>query len=227
MSGNRFSPGVPSRVSQWGTHPYSSSFSESPAYLLMMSSLRQDGVVRCSPFTSTTSLVIPVTGSWCLSPERPLREFQGTPKKPISGAISYDGQRREAPHDIDSCMRVSDNQKFVMRSVVLLLPVVIVTERCTDWPCTLDMCNTTTSFIHGSNVCVIRRLAFLNLGFIDLMSCTPLPVTLRNLASQNSGLSTNLKILWCRSAFGKLGLFQLEYEKWFSQNKLGQAKWEY
>jgi len=57
-----------------------------------------------------------------------------------------------------------------------------------------DMCNTARSFAHESNTCVIDRLAFLNLGSIDILSCTPLPVTLNSLASQNSGLSTNLKI---------------------------------
>jgi len=72
-----------------------------------------------------------------------------------------------------------------MMSIILLLPVAISTDRSTDRPCALDMCN----------ICVIKRLAFLNLGFIGQMSCTPLPATLYNLASQNSGLSTNLKIL--------------------------------
>jgi len=56
------------------------------------------------------------------------------------------------------------------------------------------MCNTARSFTHESNTYVIRRLAFTNLGFIDLLSCNPLPATLQNLASQNPGLSTNLKI---------------------------------
>jgi len=81
-----------------------------------------------------------------------------------------------------------------MMSIVLFRPVVIATERSTDRPCTLDMFDTTRSFTHMSNTCVIRRLAFLNLGFIDLLSCTALPTTLHNLASQNSGLSTNRKI---------------------------------
>jgi len=34
-----------------------------------------------------------------------------------------------------------------------------------------------------SNTCVIKRLAFLNLGFIDLLPCTILPGALHNLAS--------------------------------------------
>jgi len=34
------------------------------------------------------------------------------------------------------------------------------------------MCNTARIFTHESNTCVIGRLAFLNLGFIDLLSCT-------------------------------------------------------
>ena len=42
---------------------------------------------------------------------------------------------------------------------------------------------------------VIRRLVFLILGFLDQLSCTPLPDTLHNLTWQNSGLSTNLTIL--------------------------------
>ena len=54
------------------------------------------------------------------------------------------------------------------------------------------MCNTAKSFTHESNTWVIRRLAFF--GFFYLMSCTQLPATLHNLASQNCGLSTNLKI---------------------------------
>jgi len=76
-----------------------------------------------------------------------------------------------------------------------MLPVAISTDRSTDRPCALDMWHTSRSFTHQSVTCVIRRLAFLNLGFIEQMSCTPLPVTLYNLASQNSGFSTNLKIL--------------------------------
>jgi len=80
-------------------------------------------------------------------------------------------------------------------SIILLLPVAISTDRSTDRPCPLDMCNTARSFTHESTTCVIRSLAYINLGFIEQMSCTPLPATLYNLASQNSGLSTNLKIL--------------------------------
>jgi len=57
-------------------------------------------------------------------------------------------------------------------SVILLQPAAISTERSTDRPCALDMCNTTRSFTHESNTCVIRRLAFLHLGSIDLPSCT-------------------------------------------------------
>jgi len=44
-----------------------------------------------------------------------------------------------------------------------------------DRPCALDMCNTARSFTHRSNTCVIRRLAFLILGFIEQMSCRSLP----------------------------------------------------
>jgi len=57
-------------------------------------------------------------------------------------------------------------------SIILLLPVAISTSRSTDWPCALDMFDTTRSFKHISNTCVIRKLAFLNPGFIDLLSCT-------------------------------------------------------
>jgi hypothetical protein len=50
--------------------------------------------------------------------------------------------------------------------------------RSTDRPCALDICNTARSFTHESNTCVIRRWAFLILGCIDLLSCTPPPDTL-------------------------------------------------
>jgi len=53
-------------------------------------------------------------------------------------------------------------------SVILLQPVAISTETSTDRPCALDMCNTARSFTHESNTCVIRRLAFLNPGFIQV-----------------------------------------------------------
>jgi len=43
--------------------------------------------------------------------------------------------------------------------------------RSADRPCALDMCNTTRSFTHESNTCVIRRWLFLILGCIDLVSC--------------------------------------------------------
>ena len=46
----------------------------------------------------------------------------------------------------------------------------------TDRSCALDMRNTARSFTHESTTYVIRRLAFLNLGFIDPLSCTPLGV---------------------------------------------------
>jgi len=91
-----------------------------------------------------------------------------------------------------------------MMSVVLLQPVAISIERSTNRPCALDICNTARSFTHESNTCVITRLAFLNLGLINLLSCTPLPATFYHLASENSGLSTNLKIL--RLLWEKLGI---------------------
>jgi len=59
-----------------------------------------------------------------------------------------------------------------MMSDIPLQPVAIFTERSTDQPCTREMCNTARIFTLKSNTCVIRRLAFLNLGFIDLLSCT-------------------------------------------------------
>jgi len=67
-----------------------------------------------------------------------------------------------------------------MMSIILLLPVAISTDRSTNRPCALDTYNTARSFTHRSNTCVIRRLMFLNLGFIEQMSCAPLPVTLYN-----------------------------------------------
>jgi len=51
-------------------------------------------------------------------------------------------------------------------------------QRSTDLHCALDMCNTTRSFTHESNTCEIRRLVFLNLGLIDLLSCTLITATL-------------------------------------------------
>jgi len=38
-----------------------------------------------------------------------------------------------------------------MVSITLLWPFVIATERSTDWPCALDMFDTTSSFTHVSN----------------------------------------------------------------------------
>ena len=57
-------------------------------------------------------------------------------------------------------------------SVTLLQPVAISTERSTDRPSALDMYNTARSFTRESNTCVIIRLVFINVGFIDLLSCT-------------------------------------------------------
>ena len=53
---------------------------------------------------------------------------------------------------------------------IILLPVAISTDRSTDRPCALDMCNPARSFKYRSNTCVIRRLALL----IEQMSCAPL-----------------------------------------------------
>jgi len=55
-------------------------------------------------------------------------------------------------------------------SIILLLPIAMSTDRSTDRPCALDMFNTARSFTHRSNICVIRGLVFLILGFIDQMS---------------------------------------------------------
>jgi len=65
-----------------------------------------------------------------------------------------------------------------MMSVIVPLPVAISTERSTDRLYKFDMCNTTRIFTHESHTCVIRRLAFLNIGFVDQLSCTPLSATL-------------------------------------------------
>jgi len=70
------------------------------------------------------------------------------------------------------CRATARRPGVEMMSVILLQPVAISTERSTDWPCERDICNTARSFTHECNTCVIRRLAFLNLGFIDLLSCT-------------------------------------------------------
>ena len=53
-----------------------------------------------------------------------------------------------------------------------------VEVRSVDRPCALGMCNTARSFTHESNTCVIRRWAFLIIGFIDLLSCIPPPTAL-------------------------------------------------
>jgi len=78
-----------------------------------------------------------------------------------------------------------------MMSDILLQPVTVSTERSTDQPCGRDMCNTARIFTHKSNTCVIRKLAFLNLGFVDLLTCTssPPPSTTSH-QSQRSGTVT-------------------------------------
>ena len=63
------------------------------------------------------------------------------------------------------------------RMSIILLPVAISTDTSTVRPCALDVCNTARIFIHKSNTCVIRRLAFLNLGFIERLFLTLLPAT--------------------------------------------------
>ena len=101
-----------------------------------------------------------------------------------------------------------------MMSIILLLPVEISTDRSTDQPCALDMCNTVRSFTNWSNTCVIRRLAFLNLDFIGQISPRSLPPSVDSLASQNSGLSTNLKILRYLNPFCLGAIFRRAAQGW-------------
>jgi len=61
---------------------------------------------------------------------------------------------------------------------IVICLITATFQRSTDRTCALDMCNTARSFTHESTTYVIRRLVFLNLGFIDPLSCTPLPSTL-------------------------------------------------
>jgi len=100
------------------------------------------------------------------------------------------------------CATAAGGPRVEMMSIILLLPVSISTDRSTDRPCALDMCNAARSFRsfkHESNTCVIRRLKFINIVFIVRLSCTPLPATLHTVtASQNSGLSMN------RSEYGEV-----------------------
>jgi len=131
-----------------------------------------------------------------------------------------------------------------MMSIVLLQPIVIVTERYTDWPCALDIFDTTRSFTHMSNTCVIRKLVFLNLGFIDLLPCTVFSAALHNLASQNSTLSPNLQISIYRERerlYNRISLlwiimttmfFAAPFEQWLckgyrdSARLLGESCWQ-
>jgi len=87
-------------------------------------------------------------------------------------------------------------------SIILLLPVAISTDRSTDRPCALDMCNTARSFTRQSNTGVIRRLAFLILGFIEQMFCTKLPPELPNLEIEPNQLvlkiSRSKRRFWSR-----------------------------
>jgi len=72
---------------------------------------------------------------------------------------------------------------YILHNIIacdLLHPIIArlkTLQRSTDSHCALDMCNTARIFTHESNTYVIWRLAFLNLGCIDLLSCTPLPAT--------------------------------------------------
>jgi len=63
-------------------------------------------------------------------------------------------------------------------SCIVPLPVAISAERSTYRLYKFDMCIKTRIFTHESNTCVIRRLMLRNLGFVDQLSCTPLPATL-------------------------------------------------
>jgi len=70
--------------------------------------------------------------------------------------------------------------------------------RSTDRPSALDICNTVRSFTHESNTCVIRRRTFLILGCVDLLSCTPPPVTLLlTIFGRAQGLGTVPERRWC------------------------------
>jgi len=63
------------------------------------------------------------------------------------------------------------------------------------------MCNTARSFAHESNDCIIRRWALLILGFIDLLSCTPPPVTLLStIFGRGAGSWHSLKRSTCKNA---------------------------
>ena len=123
--------------------------------------------------------------------------------------------------------------------MILLLPVAIFTDRSTDRPCALDMCNTARIFIHLSNTCVIRRLALLNLGFIEQMSCTPLPANIYNLdlhrwilvcprtskswdcSERSWGFPINHWWVYWRLALGNLGS-----SKKSTKNKLVNRNWD-
>ena len=99
-------------------------------------------------------------------------------------------------------------------SIILLLPVAISTSRSTDWPCALDMFDTTRSFKHISNTCVIRKLAFLNPGFIDLLSCT------RSLSPSTAShqkivvYPRTLKSWDCLREVGKFQMILLPFSVW-------------
>jgi len=86
-----------------------------------------------------------------------------------------------------------------MMSDILLQPVAMSTEGSTDQPCARDMHNTARSFTHESNTYVIRTLAFLNLGFIDLLSCT------RSLAASTT---SHQRILVCPRTWKSWGYFE-------------------
>ena len=87
--------------------------------------------------------------------------------------------------------------------------------RSTDRPCALDICNTARSFTHESNTYAIRRWAFLILGCIDLLSCTPPPATLlcgsvRDVAEPGCGSVQVAEAprMWQRPGFG-CGIFRV------------------
>ena len=78
-----------------------------------------------------------------------------------------------------------------MMSIILLLPVAISTDRSTDWPCALDMFNTTRSFTHICN----HKVGVPKFWLYSPTVLYPLPASLHNIASKYCGLYTNLKIL--------------------------------
>jgi len=80
--------------------------------------------------------------------------------------------------------------------ISIIIPVAISTDRSTDRLCALDMCNTARIFSQNYSTCV-KKVGVPKSWFYWATVCTPLPATLFNLASQNSGvprISTGLNV---------------------------------